>query len=799
MPPSIVSLSVLALLSSGASAIRCNATFSNTQLRRGVAGNRVFAQDGNIANAKYNGSFVLVGTSYGDCVFNACANTSAGACGFDGEATRFYVWLSPSLSDGTWSQPIEILPASARPSIYKGAIFFRSHLVYNPLTARWVLWVRWLPPDGPSLSDDPTYYLSASAPSLDAPFAVDVAQVPMYYNNSADDNLFVDPTDGVGYIVHTSRATSGPSPPNPATRITVERLSADFLSSRGATDPSQRSELIGPGGTEAPAMWFDATRNLYFVSFSPLCCYCVKGSTTQVWTSATPLGPYTFAGSLGNAPAAQQNWVLSDPLLIDGVLWGGTRWGSDPTASAPAHAPIFDNGLQYWAPIAFAPNGSVLPIAWANETVVVTEVDAPACPTVPSPLDDGDLVRAHVAAHANDTFRQPSGYIKYPYLVPSGGYQQIWDWDSLFMGVALRDYGSTPYFVGTFKTFLESTNVSTGELPGCITPDGPAATLYHAKPVIIQGALLAGKQAGNVSQFAIYAPQMRALLLYWNSTTRRDSVTGLSRWHDQLETGSDNLVFSECPSSYSPECWTESIAFSLASTDASVWLAREYIAYSLFTEAWSTQGIAVPGLPLFASDAAEEARAARAAAAAIGDAINNYLWVCTDATCDSGYFGAYNVTTREQIKSRTWQAAFPTWAGLSSNASRAEASLASASLPDLMGDYGLRSTSNLDLRYNNSNIIDPYSQWRGPVWVNAAVLHAHALRGAGFTSAAMSLANAVVHTLAQDLRVSGEWHESYDSETGLGLAAPGFLSWDTLGGSIQEDIAEGKDPFILEL
>jgi glycogen debranching enzyme len=179
--------------------------------------------------------------------------------------------------------------------------------------------------------------------------------------------------------------------------------------------------------------------------------------------------------------------------------------------------------------------------------------------------------------------------------------------------------------------------------------------------------------------------------------------------------------------------------------------------------------------------------------------VNEHLWVCASAGCadGAGYYGAYNVTTRAQIASRTWQAALPTWAGLAANASRAVASLAAASLPDLMSDYGLRSTSRADARYSNANTIDPYSNWRGPVWVNAAVLHAHALRAQGFGDAAGALADAVVHTLAQDLRATGEWHESYDSDTGAGLAAPGFLSWDTLGASVQDDVQRGVDPFAL--
>jgi hypothetical protein len=45
--------------------------------------------------------------------------------------------------------------------------------------------------------------------------------------------------------------------------------------------------------------------------------------------------------------------------------------------------------------------------------------------------NDNALVRSHVESHANETFRNASGYLKYPYLVPSGPYTEAWDWDSM--------------------------------------------------------------------------------------------------------------------------------------------------------------------------------------------------------------------------------------------------------------------------------------------------------------------------------------------------------------------------------
>ena len=278
---------------------------------------------------------------------------------------------------------------------------------------------------------------------------------------------------------------------------------------------------------------------------------------------------------------------------------------------------------------------------------------------------------------------------------------------------------------------------------------------------------------------------MRALLLYWNSSTRLHAPTGLHTWHDQLETGADNLVFSLCPSQFSPECWSASQAFTLSSPDLMTWLVREYEAYAAFLAAWG---------PAYGA----ERDAAARYAARLRDVIHERLWLWLDPPANTrGLYVGYNVSARAQSVHRTYQAAWPVWAGLAANASVRDAALATLLEADLWGGVGLRSVGTGDPRFNNDNIINPYSNWRGPVWVNVNAVAAYTLRGAGQGAAARALADTVVHTLAEDLRATGTWHECYHSENGTGLAAPGFLSWDTLGADLQADVEAGLDPFAL--
>lgn len=64
-------------------------------------------------------------------------------------------------------------------------------------------------------------------------------------------------------------------------------------------------------------------------------------------------------------------------------------------------------------------------------------------------------VKAHVAKEHAATYREPSGMLTHPYLVPAGPYTQVWDWDSAHMGVGLKAFGGLKYLRGSMMNFLE--------------------------------------------------------------------------------------------------------------------------------------------------------------------------------------------------------------------------------------------------------------------------------------------------------------------------------------------------------
>jgi len=104
--------------------------------------------------------------------------------------------------------------------------------------------------------------------------------------------------------------------------------------------------------------------------------------------------------------------------------------------------------------------------------------------------------------------------------------------------------------------------------------------------------------------------------------------------------------------------------------------------------------------------------------------------------------------------------------------------------------HGIRSLSAFDRNCNNQAIINPYSNWRGPIWINVNFLDWVALRRYGFTSEAHWLAVTLANDIHRDIERWGSMHEDYNAETGDGLAPTpeqspngkfaGFVGWNLL-------------------
>ena len=73
------------------------------------------------------------------------------------------------------------------------------------------------------------------------------------------------------------------------------------------------------------------------------------------------------------------------------------------------------------------------------------------------------------------------GFLKYPYLIPSGFYQQMWDWDGYFMGTWFIYKGKPEYMRYWALNFLEGV-ADNGYVSGCVTTNGQTTASHDRHP-----------------------------------------------------------------------------------------------------------------------------------------------------------------------------------------------------------------------------------------------------------------------------------------------------------------------------
>ena len=85
----------------------------------------------------------------------------------------------------------------------------------------------------------------------------------------------------------------------------------------------------------------------------------------------------------------------------------------------------------------------------------------------------------YLALHAQTEalFKEPQGALRYPYIVPGGGYNQLWDWDGFFCGLAVCEE-QPGFFRGCVLNFLD--HISTkGRPPTSLHRRGPTTAGFR--------------------------------------------------------------------------------------------------------------------------------------------------------------------------------------------------------------------------------------------------------------------------------------------------------------------------------
>lgn len=365
---------------------------------------------------------------------------------------------------------------------------------------------------------------------------------------------------------------------------------------------------------------------------------------------------------------------------------------------------------------------------------------------------------------APQTIRPADGYIKHSYLVPSGYYPQMWDWDGFFIGLhwANQNPADAAYLRDWVLSFAGSAD-NDGYVAGCITPKGPRPLFgkFAMKPFLAQGALIASRDLKDYEWLRPVWPAMKHIVDY-RRRTQFDPKWGLWFWDNAMQSGADNnpaLTNDEHDRS------------AILAVDASVWAMREYQAMAILAQKMDDTVAA----RVYATDAI-----------ATRQAIRRHLYSARDAM-----FWNRRRDTGEVIRVVAWSNFLPLIDG---HLSRGEAQRMIdrylLNPAQMRSPHGIRSLSSFNRDYNNEAIINPYSNWRGPIWINANFLDWLALRRYGYSSEARWLAITLADDIHRDIQRWGSMHENYNAETGDGLAPTpeqspggkfaGFVGWNLL-------------------
>jgi alpha,alpha-trehalase len=389
-----------------------------------------------------------------------------------------------------------------------------------------------------------------------------------------------------------------------------------------------------------------------------------------------------------------------------------------------------------------------------------------------------DHVSAAYAKLEPQSIRPAEGFIKYDYLIPAGFYKQMWDWDGFFIGSHLAQQGKPQYLKYWVLDFAGAVDKD-GYVAGCITTKGPRPLMgrFAMKPFLAQGAVIASEGLNDYSWVKPIWENMRKVTVY-REQTQFDPKYGLFFWENAISSGADNNVeLTNDPNEKS----------AILATDISTFQYREYNAMAQLADKLGY---------------AEEAAEYREKAAALKAAMLKHMWFADESTF-------YNVRrdTGKPVK-RISYSNFVTLIDdiLPDKDARGMIRRYMLNKNVMLAPYGIRSLSKQDPDYNNNAIIIPYSNWQGPVWINANYLNYIALKRYGFNQEAAELSGILGLMVVADIQKWGSMHEDYDAETGAGLAPTpeqsenhvfsGFVGWNLLAQDMLQCEVKGQCGFL---
>ena len=378
------------------------------------------------------------------------------------------------------------------------------------------------------------------------------------------------------------------------------------------------------------------------------------------------------------------------------------------------------------------------------------------------------------------SIRPAEGFIKYDYLIPAGYYKQMWDWDGFFIGCHLAQQSpeQAKYLKWWVLDFAGAIDQD-GYVAGCITTKGPRPLMgkFAMKPFLAQGAVIASERMGDYTWVKPVWESLRKVITY-REQTQYDTKWGLFFWENAISSGADNNVaLTNDPNDKS----------AILATDLCTFQLREYNAMAQLADKL--------GQPV-------EAAEYRKKAADLKAAMLEHMWFAQEAMF-------YNIRrdTGKPVKRISYSNFVPLIDDVLPEKSAQEMIRRYLWNKDYMlAPYGVRSLSKQDPDYNNVAMIVPYSNWQGPIWINANYLNYIALKRYGFDKEAAQLSGILGRMVVADIQKWGSMHECYDAETGLGLAPTpeqsenhvfsGFVGWNLLAQDMLQCEVKGQCEFL---
>ena len=373
-------------------------------------------------------------------------------------------------------------------------------------------------------------------------------------------------------------------------------------------------------------------------------------------------------------------------------------------------------------------------------------------------------VSAEFAQLESQSIRPAEGFIKYDYLVPGGYYGEMWDWDGFFIGCHLAHQSAKnakylKFWVLNFTAAI----ADDGYVAGCITTKGPRPLMgrFAMKPFLAQGAVLASERLADYEWVRPIWQDLRKVISY-REKTQYDQKWRLFFWDNAMQSGADNNVAL----TNDPRQRTAILAADLCTFQLREYRAMARLARELGDRTWEH----------VYRDRAEKLRAAMV----------KYMWFEADAMF-------FNIRRTDGMPVR--RISYSNFVPLIEDVvprNEAQAMIRRYLLSDdhMLSKYGLRSLSRQDQDYNNTSMIEPYSNWQAPVWINANYLYYIALRRYGFDAEASQLAATLGRIVLNDIAKWHSMHENYNAATGEGVAPTpelspdhrftGFVGWNLL-------------------